>query len=144
MRVFWPMLTMACLASAQQRVEPRAISIQSFTGQRGTTFTAVVRGTGLAGTTAASIGEAPFAITVEGVETEPPAEGRPGSAADLVKLRVAVRADAQRGRYPIRLITRNGISNALPLHIVDFPVVPEPAGGHETRESAVSAAQVPA
>ena len=51
--------------------------------------------------------------------------------------------DAKPGRYPIRLITRNGISNALPLHIVDLPVLPEPAGEHETRESAVAIAKLP-
>ena len=54
------------------------------------------------------------------------------------------RQDAKPGRYPIRLVTRNGISNALPLHIVDFPVLAEPAGVHETQESAVAIAQLPA
>ena len=69
---------------------------------------------------------------MEGVEVEPTGEGRDRSATDLVKLRVEVPPDAKPGRYPIRLITANGVSNALPLHIVDFPVLAEPAGVHET------------
>src|SRR5438046_7082173 len=146
MRVFWPVLviTVSLAANAQPRTDPRASSIHPFTGQRGSTFVATVRGSGLAGASTASIGSAPFTITVEGQEVEAPGEGRNRSTTDLVKLRVEVRQDAQPGRYPIRLITRNGISNALPLHIVEFPVLSEPAGVHETQESAVAIAQLPA
>src|SRR5437763_3240295 len=146
MRMFWPVLAIVVSvpASAQTRTDPRANSIHPFTGQRGATFMATVRGSGLAGASTASIGSAPFTITVEGQEIEPPTEGRGRSATDLIKLRVEVRQDAQPGRYPIRLVTRNGISNALPLHIVDFPVLPEPPGVHETQESAVAISHLPA
>src|SRR5262245_54560117 len=146
MRPFWVVLAVvySLPAGAQSRPDPRATSIHPFTGQRGATFIATVRGSGLAGASAASIGKAPFAVTVEGVEVEPAGEGRGRNATDLVKLRVDVRPDAQPGRYPIRLITRNGVSNALPLHIVEFPVLAEPAGVHETGESAVVASQLPA
>jgi hypothetical protein len=146
MRVLWPVLAIvvSLSAGAQPRPDPRAISIHPFTGQRGGTFIATVRGSGLAGATAASIGKAPFTVTVDGVETEAgESSGRNRSRMDLVKLRVDVQPDAKPGRYPIRLITRNGISNALPLHIVDVPVLPEPAGAHETQESAVAIASVP-
>ena len=61
-----------------------------------------------------------------------------------MKLRVEVRPDAKPGRYPFRLITRNGISNALSLEIVDGPVLAEPAGAHETRESAIAISSLPA
>jgi hypothetical protein len=146
MRVLWPVLAIFAVlqASAQPRTDPRATSIHPFTGQRGTTFFATVRGNGLGGASTASTGNAPFSVTVEGVEAEAPGEGRSKSTVDLVKLRVEVRPDAQTGRYPIRLVTRNGISNALPLHIVDFPVLPEPAGVHENQESAVAIARLPA
>src|SRR5947208_1602313 len=148
MRPLWVVLAvvLSLPAGAQPREDPRAISIHPFTGQRGVTFTAVVRGSGLGGASAVSIGKAPFTVAVESTEVEPPAEssGRKKGGMDLVKLRVEVPQDAKPGRYPIRLITRNGISNALPLHIVDSPVLPEPAGVHETQESAVAIAQLPA
>src|SRR5581483_6952409 len=135
---------LACLpAGAQQRGDPKAVSIHPFTGQRGTVFTATVRGTGLAGASVVTTGNAPFTITVEGTETEPPRDAVQKGPADLVKLQVRVAQDAKLGRYPIRLITRNGVSNALPLHIVELPVLPEPAGAHETRDSAVAVSKVP-
>src|SRR5207248_6205055 len=108
-------------------------------------FIAIVRGSSLAGARAASIGKAPFTVTVEGIDIESPDEssGRNKSRMDLVKLRVQVSQDAKPGRYPIRLITQNGVSNALPLHIVDFPVLTEPEGAHETQESAVPISKLP-
>src|SRR6185295_18516841 len=102
MRPLWVVLIVAVMlslpAGAQPREDPRAISIHPFTGQRGTTFTAMLRGNGLAGASAASIGNAPFTVAVEGTEPEPPGEssGR-RSRADLVKLRVEVRQDAKPG-----------------------------------------------
>ena len=130
MRLLSPALAVLfCLPAAPQaRVDPRAISIHPFTGHRGTAFLATVRGSGLAGATAATVGEAPFSVTVDRVEPEPPGQttGRNRSPMDLVTIRVQVASDAKPGRYPIRLITRNGISNALPLHVVEFPVTPEP------------------
>src|SRR5687768_11142903 len=96
-------------AGAQPREDPRVISIHPFTGQRGTSFIATVRGSALAGASAASIGTVPFTVAVEGVEPEPAESGR-GRKMDLVKLRVQVAQDAKPGRYPIRLITRNGVS----------------------------------
>jgi hypothetical protein len=147
MRALWVLVTVGvCVPSyAQPRADPRMISINPFIGQRGTTFIATVRGSGLTDASAATIGKAPFSVAVEGTETEPAAEpsGRKKSQTDLVKLRVQVSPDAKPGRYPIRLITRNGLTNTLPLHIVDVPVVPEPAGVHETQESAVAIAKLP-
>src|SRR5216683_1182793 len=117
---------MFCLAAgAQPREDPRVVSIHPFTGQRGATFIATVRGSGLAAVSGVSIGKAPFTVAVEGTDVESP--GRNKGRMDLIKLRVQVSQDAQPGRYPIRLITRNGVSNALPLHIIDLPVLAEPA-----------------
>ena len=124
MRPLWVVfgLALSISAGAQPREDPRATSIHPFFGQRGATFSATLRGNGLAGARAASLENAPFTVAVEGVEPEPPVEsaGRK-TRVDLVKLRVDVRPDAKPGRYPFRLITRNGISNALSLEVVDGP-----------------------
>ena len=138
-------ILLALPAAPQSRTDPRIISIHPFTGQPGTTFVATARGSGLAGASAAYLGDVPFRITVEGVEPEPPANtgGKNKTPMDLVKLRIEVQAGAKPGRYPVRLIARNGISNALPIHLVEFPVTPEPEGSHETQESAVSISSMP-
>jgi hypothetical protein len=147
MRPLWVVvaLSLSVQAGAQPREEPRAISIHPFVGQRGATYVATLRGSGLRGATALSIGNAPFAVKVESVDPEPAGEsaGRKGKI-DLVRLHVEVRPDAKPGRYPVRVITLNGVSNALPLEIVDDVVMAEPDGLHETQDSAVPIPSLPA
>ncbi|HTM51235.1 MAG TPA: hypothetical protein VL285_21215 [Bryobacteraceae bacterium] len=146
MRAPWPVLTaILCLpAFAESRPDPKAISIYPFTGQSGGTFTAILRGSGLAGATGVASGDAPFAVSVEGAETEQTSTGRGKTVSDLVKLRVQVAPGARPGRYPVRVITRNGVSNALPIHIVQSAVDPEPPGSHENQDSAVAVPALPA
>ncbi len=133
------------VASAQTRPEPRITSIYPFTGQRGDTLTAKVRGTALANASAVVAGNAPFQIVMEGHVAEPVEPGATRrNPADLVTLRITIAVDAKPGKYPIRLITRNGVSNALPIHVSEHPQSLEPAGAHDTRESAVKVASIPA
>ena len=58
-------------------------------------------------------------------------------------MRVEAAADSKPGRYPFRLVTANGVSNALTLYVAELPVQVEPAGSHELPESAVPVATVP-
>src|SRR5690242_9151518 len=145
MRPTWVLLGLALSisAGAQPREDPRAISIHPFIGQSGTTFSVTLRGTGLSGAKAVSLGNAPFTASVEAIDPEPPGESPRKVKVDLVKLRVETRPDAKPGRYPFRLITPNGVSNALTLEIAAGPVLAEPSGSHETRETAVAISNVP-
>lgn len=147
MRGFWaPFVFIGVVAFAQKtserRVEPNIVSIHPFTVSRGEASVITVRGSGLRSAKSIYLTKAPLDITIEGAEAEPPGEGKRGPM-DLVRLRVQVAADAKPGRYPIRLITASGLSNALPLHVTDLPIAPEPGGVHETPETAVPVATVP-
>ena len=117
-----------------------------FVGQRGTAFTAVVRGNGLRGATSVFLQDTPLAIAIEATEAEPPAEsgGRSKTPFDRVRLRVEVTRDARPGRYPFRIVTPHGISNALVLDVSEHPVVAEPDGSHDAPETAIAVAKVPA
>ena len=128
------------------RVEPRAVSVHPFVGQRGTTFTAVVRGNGLRGATSVFLQDTSLAIAIEATEAEPPAEsdGRSKTPFDRVRLRVEVASDARTGRYPFRIVTPQGISNALVLDVSEHPVVAEPDGPHDDPETAIAVAKIPA
>ncbi|HUQ90808.1 MAG TPA: hypothetical protein VM120_03935 [Bryobacteraceae bacterium] len=155
MRVLWSMLALVSysrgIAAAPKapdpRVEPVVLSIHPFTGQRGATFSATVRGTGLKGAKAAFVtAGAPVTITTESVEPEPAAEPKGGKSKapiDLVRLRIEIAADSKAGRYPFRLVTPYGVSNALPLHVTDLPIAAEPAGTHDSPESAIAVSAVP-
>ena len=123
--------------------DPKLISIHPFTGQQGSSFVATVRGSGLRDATTVFVENAPFTAIVEGADHEP--AGKSGKApADVIRLRIQVEANAKPGRYLFRLVTPRGVSNALPLHILNLPVGAEPDGSHETPDTAVSVAKLPA
>src|SRR5262249_2075920 len=89
---------------------------------------------------------ASLAVNIEGAEAEPPNAGGPKSKLpfDLLRLRITVSPGAKPGRYPIRLITPRGVSNALPLLITEGPIAAEPEGSHETPDTAVAVDKLPA
>jgi hypothetical protein len=139
-------LLLAIGGASAPRVDPRAVSVHPFVGQRGTTFTAVVRGNGLRGATSVFLQDTSLAIAIEATEAEPPAEsgGRDKTPFDRVRLRVEVASDARTGRYPFRIVTPQGISNALVLDVSEHPVVVEPDGSHDDPETAIAVAGIPA
>src|SRR5258706_210939 len=122
--------------------DPKLISVHPFTGQRGAALTVTVRGNSLRGATAVILENAPFTAVIEGAEPAPDKTGK--TPADIIRLRIQVDANAKPGRYPLRLVTPGGISNALGFHILDLPVVAEPAGSHETPDTAISVDKLPA
>jgi hypothetical protein len=138
--------TAALPLAAAPAPEPKLLSMLPFCGQRGAPFTATLRGTGLAGATAVFLPGDGLKVTIQAIEREPDAEGggRNRTAADLVRLRVEAPATLEPGRYPIRLVTPGGVSNALPLIITAEPVSLEPEGIHESVENAIPMASFPA
>ena len=129
-------------------LEPKLLSVYPFTGQRGTTFTAVLRGTGLREATSIFVKDAPLTVAIEAVETElsedPLPSAKPRTPVDLIRLQIRIEAAAKAGQYSIRLITPRGISNAIPVSVFDMPVADEPATSHETPETAVAIDKLPA
>ncbi|HZT28917.1 MAG TPA: hypothetical protein VFA33_03470 [Bryobacteraceae bacterium] len=126
--------------------DPSAVSVHPFSGARGSTFAVTVRGHNLRGADAVFLEQAPLQVRIEGCEAEPPEEtgAKSKTPFDLVHLRVTAAADAPPGRYLFRLVTPRGVSNALPLYVSDLPVSAEPAGSHETPDTAVPVEKLPA
>src|SRR5713226_1178777 len=126
--------------------DPRILSIHPVTAQSGATSLATVRGSGIRQATAVFLENAPLRATIEGAEAEPPGQttGRNKIPMELVRLRIQVASDAKPGRYLFRLVTPQGVTNALPLRITEHPVFAEPAGAHETPETAVPVEKLPA
>ena len=122
--------------------DPRAVSMHPFTGQRGGVFHTTVRGADLKEAKAVFVEEPGLRMVVEssGAANGPKSRNSP----DFVKLRVETEADFRPGRYMFRLVTPSGVSNALPLQITDTTLLTEPDGTHETPETAVAVAAVPA
>ncbi|MBL8231754.1 MAG: hypothetical protein JNL98_24875, partial [Bryobacterales bacterium] len=120
---------------------PSIKSIHPFTLQRGKTTSVVVRGTGLKGVRNAIISGSGIRIAVETVSPE----AQPARAPmDEVLLRVEVEASVADGRYPVRLLSSDGVTNALPLHVTALPVIEEPDGIHHSADTAIPVAAKPA
>src|SRR6266568_7016960 len=108
--------------------DPKLVSIHPFTAERGAASIVTIRGTGLRAATTVFLENAPFTATIDGTE---PTDKTGKTPQDAIRLRIQVDANAKPGRYPFRLVTPAGISNALQFHILDLPVAAEPAGSHE-------------
>src|SRR5437879_4098056 len=113
--------------------DPKLVSIHPFTAQRGAAFIATVRGSGLRDVNAVFAENAPVTASIEGAERD--ASGK--TPVDVIRLRIQIGENAKPGRYPFRLVTPRGISNALQFHILDLPISAEPEGSHETPDTAV-------
>lgn len=145
MRSAWLAVLAVFVTQSVFGAEPKAVSVHPFTGRPGMSFTATVRGNALSKTRAVFAENVPFTTLVEGTEAEPPGEqtGRNKTAFDLVRLRVQVAPEAKPGRYSFRLVTDDGVSNALTFHVVEPPVVAEPTGTHETPDAAIAVNEFP-
>lgn len=115
--------------------DPRLISVYPTTGKIGTTFSATIRGNAIARCTGVHAPGSPLTFAVEGMSKD--------KTIDVVKLRVTVEQAAKPGPYALRLITSNGISNAITFQVTDHTVVEEPAGTHETPETAIAISSLP-
>ncbi len=121
--------------------DPKLVSVHPFTGRPGSAFVVTVRGSALREATAVFLENAPFTAIVDGAE---PTDKSGRTPQDVLRLRIQIDANAKPGRYPFRLVTPGGISNALRFHILDLPVLAEPEGSHETPDTAVVVDQIPA
>ena len=124
--------------------DPIAKSVFPFTGQIGATVVTTVRGTNLAQTTAVCVEGSAFTARVEPTQAQDSAiTAGEKVPADVVRLKIQVRADAGAGRYSFRLMTARGVSNALSFYVVREPVAAEPEGSHETPETAIPVTSFP-
>lgn len=124
--------------------EPKLTSFNPFAGQRGATFTVDATGTGLAQASAVFLDRQGPRVTIESIKSVPSDNPRQKTPNDVVKLRIETPAAFKAGRFNIRLVTPGGISNALPLAVLDDTVNLEPAGSHEIPDEAIVISTLPA
>ncbi|MCS7024350.1 MAG: hypothetical protein NZV14_06080 [Bryobacteraceae bacterium] len=125
-------------ATSAKRAEPSIQSIYPFTLERGKRSLITVRGSGLKGVYAAMLPTSGLRARTRGVSTQPPGIKKP---VDEVQLQIEVEASLAPGRYPLRLVTTSGVTNALPLLVTDLPVLSEPEGAHDAADTAIPIAE---
>ena len=119
MTLGWRALGAGILIAAGARAEPRITSIYPAALSRGGSLEAIVRGSDLAGARAL-VFDRP-GISAAALAVEKAAEEKH----ELFRVRITVAADAAPGARELRVLTPKGVSNAIPLHVVDEPVIDE-------------------
>ena len=136
-----------CQMQAQKTEEPltspKVISVFPVAAQQGSVFEAQVRGKNLEGVSGvwfAAEGATARVEKVEPIEVDSEPDGKkkekkkvPGH---LVSLKIEVAPDAKRGKHSFRLVTPNGVSNALEFLVGARPVTPEIASDHSKAQDA--------
>ncbi|MBM3798251.1 MAG: hypothetical protein FJW31_30390, partial [Acidobacteria bacterium] len=123
--LLWPVVAGLLAAPPKAPADPRIASVHPLAIRAGVSTVVTVRGEGLAGARAMWCSVASATARIEGaVATDGDAE----------HVRVAIAAPAGfTGVLRVRLIASRGVSNDLPLHVVDAPVLDEPESVAITR-----------
>ncbi len=132
------------LFPADKSSEPEILSLYPLGGNPGETFTAHVRGKGLAGAKRVWTNTASITARIEQVEPLELPRGKDYSAAETdepemgqrLTLQVQVSPEAQLGAYRLRLISERGISNPVTFLVGPEPVTIEDEGNHQFSKDA--------
>ena len=145
--VFWRRCLLVVLAAgvftglsqAEPRPEPALSSIFPMGGNPGTEFAAEVRGTALEGAYAAWFDTDVLSADIQRVEPVNK-DGKPGQPSSKRKYRAALRlriqGAAKAGLYWMRLLTPNGLTDAVRIRVNNDPVIEEVGSAHSDPESA--------
>ena len=127
------------LSKADLRPEPALSSIFPMGGNPGTEFTAEVRGTALEGAYAVWFDSGVLSADIQRVEPVNK-DGKPGQPPSKRKYRAALRLRiqdaAKAGLYWMRLLTPNGLTDAVRFRVNSDPVIEEVGSAHSDPESA--------
>jgi hypothetical protein len=114
---------MSAETKKEREPDPKISSIYPAAGRRGSAFGAVLHGSDLDGARAVVWEGAGAEARVLGIETEPSAAGEKLEK-QFVKLQVRLALEAT-GRLHFRLVTPRGVTNKIPLHVIEDPVMQE-------------------
>lgn len=119
-------LTAVMPAATKTTPEPRLTSIDPFAGQLGHTYRAVVRGTTLEGSHSIGFREKGLHARILHIEPEP---AQPDAKSSLVTssvhIEITIDAGTPPGDHSFSVLTPNGISNEISLHVEADPVISE-------------------
>ncbi len=120
-------LSIGAAAEQKSAPDPRISSINPFGAGIGKTYRGIVRGQNLKGAHAIEVTGGGVNGRVLRVEAEPASEpnSKGGSTTYLVEVEIACPPAAEPGPRQLRLLTPNGITNAIPITFVAEPLLAE-------------------
>ena len=106
-------------------IEPRALSICPLGGQPGASYQAQIRGVKLQDAQALWFEQDGIEARIDDVKRDPEADPNATTPPDLVNVHLVVAPNAKPGSYLFRVVTRQGVSNAISLRVTNERTVAE-------------------
>ncbi len=132
--VCWsPVVLIALLFSApasseapKAPVEPRLFSVYPLGDRPGSNYDAVVRGVTLRDAQAIWFDSDSIHARIDRADQDPGSDPHASTPTDVVNIRVSIDAAAKPGSYPFRVVTKQGVSNAISMRVTDVRTIREP------------------
>jgi hypothetical protein len=136
MLVLWIPATWAQTPKPKPKEEPRAFSVYPLGDQAGASYAATIRGVALREAQAIWFETDSIHARVDKVDREPESDPSASTPTDLVNIHVTVDSTAKPGSYPFRVVTKQGVSNAVSMRVTSARTIMEMEGSAEDPEHA--------
>jgi hypothetical protein len=107
-------------------VEPRLLSVYPLGDRPGSTYDACLRGFTLRGAQAVWFESDSIHARIDGNGRDPESDPHASTPTDILNIHVTIDASAKSGAYPFRVVTKQGVSNAISMRVTDERTVQEP------------------
>src|SRR5215471_6165330 len=108
-------------------VEPRVFSVFPLGDRPGAAYDAVVRGVILRDAQAVWFENDAIHARIDRAGRDPESDAEAPTPTDLVTIHVTIDPAARPGEYPFRVVTRQGVSNAISMRVTSDRTITEPA-----------------
>jgi hypothetical protein len=112
-------------ATPKSETEPRAFSIYPLGGQPGASYQAQIRGVKLQDAQALWFEQDGIEARIDDAQRDPEADPNATTPPDLVNVHLVIAHAAKPGSYLFRVVTRQGVSNAISLQVTNERTVAE-------------------
>jgi len=107
-------------------LEPRAFSIYPLGGQAGASYKAQIRGVKLRDAQALWFEMDGIQARIDDVQSDPEGDPNATTPSDLVNVHLIIAPAAKPGSHLFRVVTKQGVSNAISLRVTNERTIPEP------------------
>lgn len=107
-------------------VEPRLLSVYPLGDLPGSTFDACLRGFTLREAQAIWFESDSIRARIDGTHPDPESDPHASTPTDVANIHVTIATTAKPGIYPFRVVTKQGVSNAISMRVTDARTVREP------------------
>ncbi len=117
---------MAWSETPKSEIEPRALSIYPLGNQPGASYEAQIRGVKLRDAQALWFETDGIQARIAGSERDPESDPNASTPSDLLKVQVVIAPTAKFGSYLFRVVTKQGVSNAISMRVTTERAIAEP------------------